>query len=124
MDAVSNRRFAPIALLALTITMLLGACGSDGRKASTGRDAAPPAASREATGRLLAGPQCGPGQRTVVAPPPAGILHGAIAPLLHAASLRGPRGGERVRSFERLADRKLAWVYFSDNWFRGIRFPA
>ena len=44
--------------------------------------------------------------------------------LLHDDSLSGPRSGERVRSFERLADRRLAWVYFSDNWFQGIRFPA
>ena len=119
MDAVSNRRFAPIALLALVTTLLMGACGSDGRKASTGGQAAPPAAGSEATGRLLAGPRCGPGQRTVVAPPAAGILHGAMPSLLHDDSLSGPRSGERVRSFERLADRRLAWVYFSDNWFQG-----
>ena len=43
--------------------------------------------------------------------------------LLHDDSRSGAQG-ERVRSFERLADRKLAWVYFSDNWFQGIRFPA
>ena len=78
----------------------------------------------EATERPLAGPQCGPGQRTVVAAPAEGILHGAMPSLLHDDALSGPRSGARVRSFERLADRRLAWVYFSDNWFQGIRFPA
>jgi hypothetical protein len=124
MHGVSNRRFAPLALLAVATAMLMGACGSDGRKASTGGDAAPPAERAETPGRPLAGPQCGPGQRTVVAAPTEGILHGAMPSLLHDDALSGPRSGARVRSFERLADRKLAWVYFSDNWFQGIRFPA
>jgi hypothetical protein len=85
---------------------------------------APPTARAETSERLLAGPRCAPGQRTVVAAPADGILHGAMPSLLHDDAVSGARSAARVRSFERLADRRLAWVYFSDNWFQGIRFPA
>lgn len=30
----------------------------------------------------------------------------------------------RIREFERLVGKRLAWVYFSDNWMGRIRFPA
>lgn len=30
----------------------------------------------------------------------------------------------RIEGFERLSGRELAWVYVSDNWIDGIRFPA
>jgi hypothetical protein len=43
--------------------------------------------------------------------------------LLDADARSGSRSAARVADFERLAGRKLAWVYFSDNWFRGIHFP-
>ena len=82
-----------------------------------------PSARRRPNGRSPAR-SAAPGQRTVVAAPAEGILHGAMPSLLHDDALSGPRSGARVRSFERLADRRLAWVYFSDNWFQGIRFPA
>jgi hypothetical protein len=29
----------------------------------------------------------------------------------------------RIRAFEQLARKRLAWAYFSDNWFDGIHFP-
>ncbi len=32
---------------------------------------------------------------------------------------------QRIHAFERAAGRRIAWAYFSDNWFRGrIRFPT
>jgi hypothetical protein len=30
----------------------------------------------------------------------------------------------RLRGYERLAGRPVAWAYFSQHWFRGLRFPA
>ena len=69
-------------------------------------------------------PGCGPGQRTVVAPPAEGLYHAAMPSLLEAQSQSESEAAERVRSFERLAARRLAWVYFSDNWFGGISFPS
>ncbi len=32
--------------------------------------------------------------------------------------------GERIRGFEKLAGRRIAWAYFSNNWFGGVNFPA
>ena len=29
----------------------------------------------------------------------------------------------RIEAFERLAGRRLSWVYFSQNWYRGLQFP-
>jgi hypothetical protein len=121
MQAVQNRRFAPLTLLAAVLAITVSACGSDDRK-TTG-DGAPPAERAETTTeRLMVGPRCAAGERTVVAPPASGLYHGAMPSLLHD-DLTGDRSAERVRSFERLADRDLAWVYFSDNWFDGIEFP-
>jgi hypothetical protein len=31
--------------------------------------------------------------------------------------------GARVRAFEQLTGKRIAWAYFSDNWFDGIHFP-
>lgn len=53
--------------------------------------------------------------------------HGRI---YHAAfpDFGGPESrvrAARIRSFEHLAHRRIAWAYFSNNWLRGrIRFPA
>lgn len=48
------------------------------------------------------------------------ILHGAFPDF-------GPTedvvSQERVRDFERLVEKEIAWGYFSDNWFDGISFP-
>jgi len=30
---------------------------------------------------------------------------------------------ERITAFEQLAEHKLTWVYFSQQWYRGLRFP-
>ena len=119
MHGVRNRTFAPLTLLATVTALVLGGCGSDGRKddrSSTQRT--------DSSERALVGPRCAPGQRTIVAAPTTGLYHAAMPSLLDAESRSAAAAGERVRSFERLADRRLAWVYFSDNWFDGISFPA
>jgi hypothetical protein len=122
MRAVWNRAFAPLALLTL-VAVALGACGSDERKPT--RTATTPVGERgHPPERLLAGPQCQAGERTIVAAPADGLYHAAMPSLLHDDALSTPRSAARVRSFERLAGRKLAWVYFSDNWFQGITFPG
>ena len=122
MPSVWNRTFAPLTLLAAVAAMALSACGSDGGKASTGEGSPPERA--DVPERLLAGPQCAAGQRTVVAAPADGLYHAAMPSLLHDDVLSAQRSTARVRTFERLADRRLAWVYFSDNWFEGIAFPG
>src|SRR5688572_29205832 len=114
MHRVSNWRFAPPYLLAAVLATALIACGSESRRTGGGTSTQEAAETQEP---LLAGPACGPGERVIVAPPERGILHGAMPSLLHEEARSGPEAAERVRTFERLADRPLAWVYFSDNWF-------
>jgi hypothetical protein len=122
MQGVWNRTFAPLTLLLALVAVVLSACGSGDRKADPG--ASTTGARADAPERLLAGPRCPAGQRTVVAAPAQGIYHAAMPSLLHDDALDTQRSEARVRSFERLADRRLAWVYFSDNWFQGIAFPG
>jgi hypothetical protein len=121
MNGVRNRTFAPLTLLATVAALVLSACGSDGRKSGGGSVSTE---RKQSTERPLVGPRCSPGQRTVVAPPAEGLYHAAMPSLLEAQSQSESAAAERVRSFERLADRRLAWVYFSDNWFDGISFPS
>lgn len=58
----------------------------------------------------------------VLAPPPAGRIY-------HAANA-GFGGTEdhvdrrRIHRFERLAGKRIAWAYFSNNWIRGVDFPT
>jgi hypothetical protein len=56
-----------------------------------------------------------------VLPPRHGIYHAAYPSFCPTEDCVT---AARVRSFERLAGKRLAWAYFSDNWFHGIRFPA
>jgi hypothetical protein len=58
----------------------------------------------------------------MLAPPSGGRIYHAAFPDLGGAEdwVRKPS----IRRFERLAGRRLAWVYFSNNWWDGrIRFP-
>ena len=59
----------------------------------------------------------------VLAKPPHGRVYHAAFP-----DFGGPESqvsAARIRSFERLAHRRIAWAYFSNNWLDGrIRFPA
>jgi hypothetical protein len=53
-------------------------------------------------------------------PPENGVYHSAFPDM-------GPSEDvvtvERVKDFEKLAGKEIAWAYFSDNWFDGIHFP-
>lgn len=68
----------------------------------------------------LAAPAANAGE--LLAPPPAGGIY-------HAANA-GFGGSEdhvdrrRIRRFERLAGRRIAWAYFSNNWTGGVNFPG
>jgi Glycosyl hydrolase family 26 len=58
----------------------------------------------------------------VLVPPPDGRVYHSAFP-----DFGGPEDrvrASRIRAFERDAARPIAWAYFSDNWVRGIRFPA
>jgi glycosyl hydrolase family 26 len=123
MNGVRNRMFAPLVLVPTLAALVLAACGSEGRKGGETTTGTTTQDSRTAE-QLAVGPSCGPGQRTVVAAPAEGLYHAAMPSLLDAESRDEEAAAQRVRSFERLAGRRLAWVYFSDNWFRGIEFPA
>lgn len=60
-------------------------------------------------------------ERTVLLPPEQGIYHSAFP------DFGGPESfvtRDRLRDFERLVDKDIAWAYFSDNWFNGIGFPT
>ncbi|UJA19691.1 beta-mannanase [Thermoleophilia bacterium SCSIO 60948] len=62
------------------------------------------------------------GSNCVLIPPPDGRIYHAAFPDFGGAENRV--GASSIRRFERLADRPIAWAYFSDNWFDGkIRFP-
>lgn len=49
-----------------------------------------------------------------------GIYHGANPGL---GGTEDNVSVERIDAFERLAGKKIAWVYFSNNWYRSIMFP-
>ena len=54
-----------------------------------------------------------------------GLLPRRLHRLQHEGGIqRGPRHATaRITAFEQLAEHKLAWVYFSQQWYRGLRFP-
>jgi hypothetical protein len=62
-----------------------------------------------------------PSKQLKVLPPPHGIYHAAFPDFCPEEDCVSTA---RVRSFERLAGKRIAWAYFSDNWFHGIHFPA
>lgn len=59
--------------------------------------------------------------RAVLAPPATGLYHAAFP---------GFGGSEdsvtaaRLAAFERKAGKHVAWAYFSQNWWKGVRFPG
>lgn len=57
----------------------------------------------------------------VVAPPRRGVYHGAFPGLGGSEDVVRK---ERIERFERLAGRRVVWVYFSNNWGRRMRFPT
>lgn len=56
-----------------------------------------------------------------IAPPESGMYFGAFANF-------GPTEDEvtrkKINSFSALTHKKIAWAYFSNNWFTGIEFPS
>jgi Glycosyl hydrolase family 26 len=61
------------------------------------------------------------GPTVKVGPPVRGMYHSAYPDFVDNED---KVAGWRIRQFERLAGKRVAWVYFSDNWTHGIRFPA
>ncbi len=63
------------------------------------------------------------GARNRLLPPPAGRLYHGVFP-------GGTSGMEdditlaQVESYEQTVGKRVAWVYFSHNWYQGTRFPA
>ena len=55
-----------------------------------------------------------------VLPPRHGIYHAAFPDFCPEEDCVSAK---RVSAFEQLAGRRIAWAYFSDNWFHGIHFP-
>jgi hypothetical protein len=62
-----------------------------------------------------------PGRAKLV-PPPAGRIYHAAYPDFRDTEDFVTTG--RIRAFENLAGRDIAWAYFSNNWGRQIRFPG
>jgi hypothetical protein len=62
-----------------------------------------------------------PGPEMKLAPPPAGRIYHSAYPDFRDTEDFVTAG--RVRKFERLAGRRVAWAYFSNNWGRKILFP-
>ncbi|MCW2959905.1 MAG: hypothetical protein JWM90_292, partial [Thermoleophilia bacterium] len=60
--------------------------------------------------------------RRVIAPPAAGATYLGAFPFL--GNSEDEVSGAAIDGFERLQERDLGWVYFSDNWTSGIRFPT
>jgi len=56
-----------------------------------------------------------------VIPPANGVYHAAFP---YFGPLEDRVSTAAVSLFDRLARKPIAWAYFSNNWFRGIKFPA
>jgi Glycosyl hydrolase family 26 len=57
----------------------------------------------------------------VLVPPPGGGIYHSAFPEFGGVEDKVTAG--RIASFEALAGKPIAWAYFSNNWFGGIRFP-
>jgi hypothetical protein len=60
--------------------------------------------------------------RLIVQPPPPGSLYHGVFPG-NASGREDVITGEALRQYEELTGKSLAWVYFSNDWFRGRSFP-
>lgn len=56
-----------------------------------------------------------------VVPPNQGMYHCAFP---YFGPLEDRVSAGTIHKFETLVGKRIAWAYFSNNWFRGIRFPA
>lgn len=60
------------------------------------------------------------GRRDVLLPPADGVYLGAFL----SSGTEDDIDADRVKTFQDCIGRELGWVYFSQNWGAGIRFPA
>ena len=60
------------------------------------------------------------GQSGKLIAPEYGVYHGAFPDMSPTEDVVTT---ERIEEFEYLAGKPAAWIYFSDNWFDGIKFP-
>jgi hypothetical protein len=56
-----------------------------------------------------------------VVPPAKGMYHAAFPGFCPTEDCASPA---KIRAFDALAGKRIAWAYFSDNWFHGISFPT
>jgi hypothetical protein len=56
-----------------------------------------------------------------VLPPETGVYHTAFSQIQSSPGVISPN---EVPYFENLAGRKIAWLNFQNDWFKGIKFPA
>lgn len=64
-------------------------------------------------------------RRRILAPPPSGQIYHAAFP--DFGGWEDEVSAQRIEDFEILAEKPIAWAYFSNNWWRpvpGIQFPA
>jgi hypothetical protein len=58
--------------------------------------------------------------QTKILPPDYGVYVGAFPDM---GSTEDTVSYSRIKAFENLSGKKPAWVYFSNNWYNGIKFP-
>lgn len=60
---------------------------------------------------------------TILTPPPGSLYHAAYTPPKSAAGVEDIITNRSIRSYEQAVGKKVAWVYFSDEWANGREFP-
>ena len=60
-------------------------------------------------------------KRTLLLPPPEGKIYFGAFPDFGGSE--NEVSTQRVKDFETIAGKKIAWAYFSQNWFNGIVYP-
>jgi hypothetical protein len=119
-------RLSPLkpALVGAALLALLTPAGFAWAQDMPGPAPPPPAVAGPLTGGVGASEAgaSGVGARMKLVPPPGGrIYHSAYPDFRDTEDFVTVN---RVRRFERLAGKRIAWAYFSNNWGREIRFPV
>ena len=99
MNPLGDRRTRVVTVLALVFLLALQAC-------SWGSESRQPLRAR------------GP---VKVLPPKEGVYNAAFPGF---GANESEVSADRLHTFERQAGKPIAWAYFSNNWFKGIHFPA
>jgi hypothetical protein len=83
------------------------------------------ALSATSVGSTAPATRAGPATCGKLLPPRAGAYFGAFPNFIDAKVrfLEDYVRASRINRFQRLVGRRLAWAYFADHWFRGLRFP-